>query len=271
MQTQPKPCCPHEKAAAGRLGVWLETGTLLVLAAFLVFSFFAGRLRLFIAPAYLWLPPLAALALSAMGLARLNAHLRGRTSCECEREGGSAVSKSICAALLILPILFALGVNPRGFSAEGVRKRLVSAPPRDRPLEQAIDWVLGLNTPERKAAAASVSLPKNPTVLDLLNVSSQADPKALEGRFVTVIGQCTLPEGPASGRFGLYRLVVTCCIADATAVSVEVARKPTLKLRSGQWVRAGGILKFDGTTDPSLPVVHAATVSPIAEPREPYL
>jgi uncharacterized repeat protein (TIGR03943 family) len=272
MSTEHEPCCGHEhETAPGRSGVWLQTGTLLLLAAFLLFSFLAGRVRLFVAPAYVWLPPLAAVVLLAMGAARLIAHRRGGPSCACDDRGSRTVSQAACALILLVPVGLALAVSPKGFTAEGIRKRMVSRPARDAPLEQAVNWVLGFKTAQKQTASGPVSLPQDPTILDLLNAVGQAGTEALEGRYVTVIGQCDLPSGPESPRLALYRLVVTCCIADATAVSVEVARKPTVKLQSGQWVRAGGILKFDSPIDPSLPVVHATTVAPIAEPREPYL
>ncbi len=263
----------HERQhrAAGGVGAWTEISTLVLLAVFLGFSFFSGRLERFLVRPYLWLPPIAALILLAMGAARLIAHRRGKALCECERRDGWQVSRLTGAAILIVPIIVALWVNPRQFSPEGARKRDTPAPPRDFQLQQAINWVLGGKSAGRKGGAGPVSLPKDPTILDLLGAVSLGDPKSLEGRFVTVIGQCDLLEGPGSQRFVLYRLVVTCCIADATAVSIEVAWKPSVRLQPGEWVRAGGILKFDSAVDPSLPVVHAATVSPIAEPREPYL
>ena len=83
--------------------------------------------------------------------------------------------------------------------------------------------------------------------------------------------RCDLPAGESSRRFEIYRLLVTCCVADASAVSVEVARNDDVRLESGGWVRIGGVLKFDNPIDPAMPVVHAATISKVSEPSEPYL
>ena len=273
MAADPHPGDEHQHSAtAGRVGAWTEIGTLLLLAAFLGFSFFSGRLVRFLVWPYVWLPPIAALILLAMCAARLVAHVRSRVSCQCQTPGGSHVSRFLCAAILVVPIIFALWVNPTQFSPQGARKRDVPPPPRDVELRRAIAWIQGVKTADKKAASTQVALPQNPTVLDLLTTSAEYLPDQLEGRFVTVMGQCYLPEGAESGRFDIYRLVVTCCIADATAVSLEIARKPSVKLESGGWIRVGGRIKFDNPIDPSLPVIHAAgPISKIPEPPEPYL
>jgi uncharacterized membrane protein YcgQ (UPF0703/DUF1980 family) len=140
------------------------------------------------------------------------------------------------------------------------------------PLEQAVKWVMGGKAAGKGGAGGGgVSLPKNPTILDVLNAAGEGNAKALEGTFVTVMGQCDLPDGAKSERFDIYRLVVTCCIADATAVAVEVARRPTVELENGEWVRVEGLIKFDSKIDPSIPVIHATVTTKIPELSEPYL
>jgi len=266
----PQENCPS--VAPKSTGAWTAIATLLLLASFLAFSFFSGRLSRFLVVPYDNLPPLAALVLLAMGAARLVAHLRRQTSCACHNHGGWSGSPFVCATILIVPIVCALWVNPKQFSAEGARKRAVSAPPRDIELRTAIRWVLDGKTAGQKTEAAGVALPQSPTILDLLATSSEYLPDELEGRFVTIVGQCDLPHGAESTRFDLYRLVVTCCIADATVVSVEISRKGAVQLESGGWVRVAGRLKFDNPIDPSLPVIHAAApIAKIPEPSEPYL
>lgn len=262
--------CPG--VASRRTGPWIEVATLLLLAAFLAFSFFSGRLTRFLVAPYDNLPPLAALVLLAMGAARLVVHVRRQASCECHEHASPGGSRFVCAAILIVPIICALWVNPKQFSAEGARKRKPLAPPRDVELRTAIRWVLGGKAAGQRAESDQVALPESPTVLDLLTTSSEYLPDQLEGRFVTILGQCDLPDGAQSTRFDLYRLVVTCCIADATAVSVEICRKCDVQLESGGWVRVAGRIKFDNPVDPSLPVIHAAApVAKIPEPSEPYL
>jgi uncharacterized repeat protein (TIGR03943 family) len=273
--------------AAGRTGMaaWMEIVTLLLLATFLAYSYFAGKLGAFVAPGYIWLTPAAALALAAMFLARLLAALGGGRSehghehpaggaCDHSHAGGDHGGHLPLAALavvLLAPIVLALWVNPQQLSAEGARKRRVPTPPRNVKLEKAFAWVLGLAAAEKDADAAAPTLPKDPSVLDLLTAVEEGRGGAIEGQFVTVFGQCDLRSGRGDGRFDLYRLVITCCIADATSVSVEVAPSAGFRLEPSGWVRVGGIVKFDSPLDPALPVVHAATIAKISEPNKPYL
>jgi uncharacterized repeat protein (TIGR03943 family) len=270
-ELHPRENCPS--AAPARTGAWTEIVTLVLLAAFLTFSFFSGRVTRFLVSPYDNLVLVAAIVLFAMGIARLVGHVRKEASCACHDHGGSGRSRFFCAAILVVPIVCALWVNPKRFSTEGARKRAVPTPARDIELRTAIRWVLGGAQVGRDSEAAQVALPQNPSVLDLLTTSSEYLPDQLEGRFVTVVGQCDLPHGAESTRFDLYRLVVTCCIADATVVSVEVSRKGAVPLlESGGWVRVAGRIQFDNAIDPSLPVIHAAApVDKIPEPSEPYL
>jgi len=113
-------------------------------------------------------------------------------------------------------------------------------------------------------------LPAEPTVRDLLAVVEQGDQAVLSGRFVTLVGQCSSTGGDGR-RFELYRLLVTCCIADAQAISLEVVSPTSLPLDDGQWLRVGGVIRFDGSGGPTQPVLHAAKIEKIPLPARPYL
>ena len=246
-------------------------GTLLILAAFMAFSFFSGRIRTFLAPDYVWLTLAAAGVLAAMFVARLFGYTQGAASCACRAGGSGQKTTSACAAALILPVVTVLVVNPTQLSPEGARKRQVTPPPRNVPLERAMDWVMGVKRAKR-LATGTVTLPKNPTIIDLINAAAEYHPDDLDGRFVSVEGQCGLGSGTADPRFDLYRLIVNCCIADATTVPLEIVRpKRRTQLTPGGWVRVQGVIKFDNPVDPSMPVIEAAKISKIAEPSEPYL
>ena len=238
------------------VAVWIQAASLLLLAEFLAFSYGTGRLRYFLAPAYLWLPPAAAGVLAAMWAARLWDHFRTRwleaaafmllveflvlllfpnaveavfvafaplndairllvsPACVrlsqatalllvvvcairlrgrgrraagrgCESSGARPASTLVCMALLVTPVAIALAINPTGLSPEGARKRRASPPPRDPALAQAVNWVLGLKTRDKKAADGPVTLPKNPSVLDVLKATdgARSRPEGSGGRF----------------------------------------------------------------------------------------
>ncbi len=263
---------------AAWLAHWIKLAALFAVAAFLGFAHFAGWVHDYLATQYLWLPPAGAVALLLMGLARLTASpATGGNCCDGDCSTGTGSSRkavftaSVSFVILVAPIALALAVQPKEFSSEGMRKRRLPTLRRDVKLERAVNWILGLSDATETSEIAADTLPKEPTLLQLVEIAAVADPEDLDGKFVTIVGRCDVPDGEASRRFDVYRLLVTCCVADASAVSVEVARNDDVRLESGRWVRIGGILRYDNPIDPATPVVHAATISKVSEPSEPYL
>jgi uncharacterized repeat protein (TIGR03943 family) len=265
--------CAHEAHGDSRVAAVAvaEVASLLMLAVFLIFSGTSGRLRYFLTPGFWWLPPAAGVLLAAMGAGRLLAFRAGGRGCECDAShSGATPMRWLYAVVIVVPMVFALAVNPHRFSAEGVRKRTAPVAPRDAAVERAMNWVLGLQQLPGSERVASGELPAEPTVPELARALEGDAGRGLAGRFVTVIGQCGSDDVTPGGRFDLYRLVVTCCVADATAVSVEVAGLPTVTVESGQWLRIGGVVRFDGGVG-SQAVLHAASILKISAPSDPYL
>lgn len=252
---------------------WLVIVMLLLLAAFLGFAYWSGRVSLFVAAYYVWMTPATAIVLSGMAIACVAARFsRPVDACHSCADGGSWVRRLCCVVILIVPIVFALAVNPQGPSSEWRRRRKLAVPARNLEFERAVAWVLGEASAATDGGGAdSVKLPAKPTVLDLLTAAGQHDPKLLEGKFVEIVGQCDVASGPQNGRFDVYRLIVTCCVADASAVSIEVAGPAGEKIEPGVWVRVAGRLRFDSSYDPTLPVLHAEIITRIRAPSEPYL
>lgn len=254
----------HGGPGPGRWWVAVEAAVLLGLAAFLAFSYWSGRLKYYLAPGFLWLSPATAVVLAAMAAARVRAAARRGPACACGEHAGWQIPRPVGVATLLAPVFLALVVHPTGFSSAGRKKRNVPLPARDPKLEAAIDWVAGLDSRQRRSQRVAFSLPPEPTILDLVTAVREGYAEQLEGRFVSVLGECDPAGGGPDGRFDMYRLVVTCCTADASAVAIEVVPAADVTIQRGGWVR--GIIKFDSPLDPGLPVVHATTITKIAEP-----
>lgn len=249
-----------------------EVAALVVLATFLVATAWTGRVRLFVAASYVWLPPAAGVLLLAMAVARL-VRLRpgcAGDACADAHKPPTSARRVLYALVLLLPVGLALAINPQQFSADGVRKRRAPSAARDVALEQAVAWILG-RPQAPPAGTAPVLLPAEPTVRDLLALAEQGQQPDLAGRFVTLVGQCSPRDSGAGRRFDLYRLLVTCCIADAQALSIEVVSPAGTLLEDGQWIRVGGVVRFDSPSGPALPVLHAAKIEKIPLPPRPYL
>lgn len=262
-------CCPQKRP--GRLPAIAEVTVLAAMAGFLGYASWSGRVPMFVAPAYVWLPPAAAVLLGLMGLARLRLVLQQGGACGCDCGPAPGPARWLFSAALVAPIVAALVVDPQQFSTEGVRKRQMPAEPRDRRLDRAIGWVLGDEADVATGPAATASLSAEPTVLELSQISDTGQPADWDGRFVTVIGQCDATLDPSGRRFGLYRFVVTCCVADAQAVVVEVVSAEGIPAESRQWLRVGGILRADNGDGNGRLVIHAAAISKIPVPAAPYL
>jgi uncharacterized repeat protein (TIGR03943 family) len=195
---------------------------------------------------------------------------RPADACHSCGDGGSWMRRLCCVAILIVPIVFALAANPQGPSSEWRRRHKLAVPRRDLELERAVAWVLG-EAREETGGRDNVELPAEPTVRDILTAAGRYDPLMLDGKFVGIVGQCDVVGNPQKGRFDVYRLIVTCCVADASAVSIEVVGPTDEKIEPGNWVRVAGRLRFDSSYDPTLPVLHAEIITRIPAPSEPYL
>ena len=272
---------------------WLDAdrGSALLLlgvASFLTWASLTGRVSRCVAPRYAWFAPCGAVLISAMGLALLLQEA-GRSLHEHDHTGGCCPSsrrkRLLSLAILALPFVTALIVDPVRLSSEGMRKRQVpkgvpdGRSARGRALANAIDWVFGgaASAGGGASAGANVSdaeveqLLRNATVRDVVDLVHSGRGKLLEGRFVSLIGMAEPSAAGAPGRFDLMRVVVVCCVADATAVSLDVAPLPGTAVEPGQWVRADGIIRFDDGESFTVPVLHASTVVVIEEPSYPYL
>ncbi len=270
--SSPDTCHAHTSPTSARIGDWLVVFMLFVLTLFLAYSYFDGRVNVAVKASYVWMTPATAVLLLLMTLSCLrNLFSSQGASCHCHGETPRWGRRLLCVAILLTPIAFSLTVNPRGLSMEGSRKRRTPAPALNADFHRAVAWVLGEAVGSENPDGADASLPPQPTVLDVFAAAGNGGAAGLEGQFVTLEGQCDSYGGPDAERFDLYRLVVTCCIADASSVALEVARPPSIQLESGAWIRAAGILKFDSQAGSNVPVLHATIISRIPEPSSPYL
>jgi uncharacterized repeat protein (TIGR03943 family) len=246
----------------------VEIVALLLLAGYLGHASLTGRVHAFLAASYAWLPPSAAALLVLMALARLGA-VRGGAACDGHAHS-SGFLRWLLTAALVMPIVAGLAIDPRQFSVQGVKRRF--APPAHDPrLERAMAWVLSPMAGPILDTSHDAARSPDATVLELIQAAEGPQAEALAGRFVSVIGQCDVANDPRSRRFGLYRFLVTCCIADARLVVLDVIAPPGVPLEARQWVQVRGVIRLDPLEADGQPVLHAATIAKIPPPPSPYL
>ncbi|MBN1877224.1 MAG: TIGR03943 family protein [Anaerolineae bacterium] len=163
------------------------------------------------------------------------------------------------AALISLPVLVGWLIPPQPLGTAALSSREVNAVPQA---------ALTLSAPAiRQATEQQRAL----TLLDwVLAFGEHPDPAAFAGQSADLIGFVYRREGLPPDTWLLSRFVVTCCVADATAIGILV-RAPDVEVANDTWVQVQGHFAAENVGDEQLPVLAAATVIPIEPPTQPYL
>jgi uncharacterized repeat protein (TIGR03943 family) len=177
--------------------------------------------------------------------------------CEGE-EPGSAFPRS-ALWLLALPLLVAVLVPQRPLGASAASLRGVRA---DVPFSQ--------NLGQDALALAIPAQERN--VLEWMNVfAATADLNVLEGQPVDVTGFVYRDGRMRADQFVVTRFSVTCCVADAAAIGLDVSGQAAAQVLDSGWVRVRGKLRINKIGQRLLPNVEAESVEAIQAPEQPYL
>lgn len=91
----------------------------------------------------------------------------------------------------------------------------------------------------------------------------------LEGQPIETLGRVIAERvnNPGGTRLRIFRLQVTCCVADARPCSIAVDfGKTAPAFKSMQWVKVRGIMHYEAHDGLVLPVLQAREMEPSAEP-----
>lgn len=228
------------------------------LGFFLLERFWAGRLSLYINQRFTWLVLLAAFGLIALAL--ITFHHRPPVWKE---ENGllapEMASGSAKWRLLIFTVPLLLGVlipaTPLGASVAETRGVSAAAP-----------LTAGGAMPETLTLA-----PADRTLLEWLWAFSAAeDPAALAGQAVDVEGFIFINAELPEGYFMVGRFIVTCCVADATAIGIAVLPSDGVDVPNG-WVRVQGEITVTTLNGTEALLIEADQITSVDEPDQPYL
>jgi uncharacterized repeat protein (TIGR03943 family) len=255
----------------------LETtlkGLILVgLALFLTNSIINGTLLFYINRRFAWLTWVATILLllmvfayqRSMGAER-HQHDHSATSSGLEHGGGhshphaahrhGAASSWGPLVLMAVPLLLGLLVPPQPLGAQAMGAREVNT------------GRMGLGNDETVLTRTAAER----NILDWLRVFNAAgDPSALAGQEATVIGFVYRDETFAADRFMVSRFILTCCVADATAVGLIVSWPGSLDLPLDTWVEVHGAFQPGQFEGEETPILSADSVRPTTPPNQPYL
>lgn len=164
-----------------------------------------------------------------------------------DEHGHGSASRS--AWLIVLPVIAVLVIGPPALGRYTVNQRDPVAP-------VAVD---------EQFAPLPAGDPVRMKLFDFALRAASDARASLAGRTVQLDG---FVADRAAGRFTLARLVITCCAADAAPVTVSVRTPQQLPLNT--WVRVTGRYAGHQDGNADVPVLRAASVTPIAAPTEPY-
>lgn len=95
--------------------------------------------------------------------------------------------------------------------------------------------------------------------------------QALAGQTVDVVGFVYHDQALGNEHFMVSRFVVSCCVADASAMGLAVRWSAAPQLKDDQWVEVKGAFVAGQLPSWQLPILVAQSVTPVAVPNQPYL
>ncbi len=241
-----------------RSQTFLKAGLLAGLALMLYSKFSNGTLAFYINQRFAWLVVVGVLILAVLTLTMAYRLVEQRIALE--QEMTTRAHRISWPAVILISIPIAMGVlipaRPLGASAIAGRG-------------------IGLSAPGNAGGAAVVAQravvgPKN--ILDWLReFSRQADPAAFAGQTVDVIGFVYRDPRNTDNQFWVSRFIVSCCVADATAIGLLVESEQASALTNDSWVRVTGRLGVSAFAGERLPVIVPDTIELTEQPEHPYL
>ncbi|HVN55578.1 MAG TPA: TIGR03943 family protein [Anaerolineaceae bacterium] len=127
----------------------------------------------------------------------------------------------------------------------------------------------------RKSNGPVTSLTQSTTdrsVLDWVSLfSSASDPGIYQGQAARVTGFVFHDPRLPKSQFFVSRFVITCCVADASALGILVDWNAAEKLPENGWVEVKGSIFTATVSGQVLPGIHAQAVETIPTPDQPYL
>jgi uncharacterized repeat protein (TIGR03943 family) len=161
--------------------------------------------------------------------------------------------------LLALPILLGALISATPLTAEAIDNRGLS---NAAPLQMG-----GSSSPVQFTLA-----PEERTILDWLREFQAAeDPASFAGQAADVVGFVYHEPRLPDDQFMLARFTLICCVADASAIAVQVTWANAATVPSNEWVRVRGPIAVGEWEGRASPMVLAESVEFVDPPDQPYL
>jgi putative membrane protein len=228
----------------------------------------SGKLYLYINVRFAWLTMLGMLILLALGANMLDVLRRSRPQ-SADDDPGHLHSPGHDHAehtkpspwpllLLLLPLLIGFLIPARPLGAEAASSRGVT--------------VSGALVSGDLSPMLLQTGPDQRTVLDWIRIfNTQTDLDQYEGETANVIGFVYRDPRLSENRFIASRFAVTCCVADAFALGMQVEWPDNAGLGVDEWVQVKGPIRIIEQDGRMIPLIVAESVRQVEVPAQPYL
>lgn len=162
--------------------------------------------------------------------------------------------------LVLLPIGLGLLVSPRPLGASALANREMN---------------LNQSSMPRIVSLAAAKGDQDKNILDWwqsfrASSNSNSDRKII-GQSVQVSGFVFKDKAYGADYFMVTRFVISCCVADAAPLGLVVKSPTAGVLKNDQWVEVKGTFAPSSLGNWPMPILNAASITPIAIPQQPYL
>jgi putative membrane protein len=238
---------------------WLKTAILFGLGLYFVYNVASGNLTNYINERFAWLSwvaaPLFVLlgAISAYSLLTRREEDHGEQGSHTHDHG--ALSWPVLA-VVALPLVFGTLLPSRPLGASAVEGDLTAG--------------AGLIGGDEAATVERDPLDWN--VLDWLRaVNRSTDLTEFDGQEANLLGFVYRNDQFPAGHFVVTRFIISCCVADATAVGMPVNWPEADGLDNDAWVQVHGTFELGEFAGNLFPVLQADALEIVPEPEHPYL
>jgi putative membrane protein len=228
----------------------------------------SGKLYLYINVRFAWMTVLGMVILLALGANMLDVLRRSRPQSADDDPGhlhspdhdhaDHAKPSPWPLLLLLLPLLIGFLIPARPLGAEAASSRGVT--------------VSGALVSGDLSPMLLQTGPDQRTILDWIRIfNTQTDLEQYEGETANVIGFVYRDPRLSENRFIASRFAVTCCVADAFALGMQVEWPDNASLGVDEWVQVKGPIRIIEQDGRKIPLILAESVRQVEVPAQPYL
>lgn len=230
---------------------WVKGAVLVGLALYFALVIVTGSLPNYVNYRFAWLSYLAVVVFGALAAATLYGTLKAHGPA---RDYTHETITWPMILLVALPLVIGTLIPSQPLGASAVDGSIVTR-------------VASIDT-----AATITKDPLQRNVLDWLRLfNTTTNPAEFNGQEAEVIGFVYREPSFPADQVMVARFTVACCVADANAIGLPIIWPGAADIADGEWVQVRGTFEATAFRDTVLPVLKAATVQIVEQPKHPYL